>query len=46
MKKIRIDFCDFEHNSSKPNNYLFKLLSERYDVELCDHLRPLCYFCL
>ncbi len=45
MKKIRIDFCDFEHNSSKPNNYLFKLLSERYDVELCDQPDFLIYSC-
>ncbi len=36
MRKIRIDFCDFYFNYSKTDNYLFKLLSERFDVELCD----------
>ena len=36
MKKIRIDFCDFSHNFSKSNNFWFKLLAERFDVELCD----------
>lgn len=36
MKKIRIDFCDFSHNFSKTNNFWFKLLTERFDVELCD----------
>ena len=36
MKKVRIDFCDFDVNFSKTNNYLFKLLAERFDLELCD----------
>ena len=37
MRKIRIDFCDSPHsNSSKRENFLFKLLSERFDVDLCD----------
>jgi alpha(1,3/1,4) fucosyltransferase len=36
MKKIRIDFCDFHDNFSKTNNFLFKLLAERFDLELCD----------
>ena len=40
MRKIRIDFCDcFSNcfsNFSKTDNYLFKLLAERFDVELYD----------
>jgi alpha(1,3/1,4) fucosyltransferase len=36
MKKVRIDFCDFSQNFSKTNNFFYKLLSERFDVELCD----------
>jgi hypothetical protein len=36
MKKIRIDFCDFGPNFSKTNWFLYKLLSERFEVELCD----------
>lgn len=45
MKKIRIDFCDFLPNFSKTNNYLFKLLAERFDVELCDRPDFLIYSC-
>ncbi|HUA66951.1 MAG TPA: glycosyltransferase family 10 [Candidatus Saccharimonadales bacterium] len=36
MKKIHIDFCDVHDNFSKTNNFLFKLLAERFDLELCD----------
>jgi hypothetical protein len=36
MKKIRIDFCDFSQNFSKTDNYFYKLLAERFDVELCN----------
>jgi alpha(1,3/1,4) fucosyltransferase len=36
MKKIRIDFCDFSSNFSKKDFYLFKLLADQFDVELCD----------
>jgi alpha(1,3/1,4) fucosyltransferase len=36
MMKVRIDFCDFSQNFSKTDNFLFKLLAERFDVELCD----------
>ena len=36
MKKIRIDFCDFDVNVSKTNFYLYRVLSERFDLELCD----------
>jgi alpha(1,3/1,4) fucosyltransferase len=35
-KKIRIDFCDFYQGFNKTNNYWFNLLSERFDIELCD----------
>jgi len=35
-RKIRIDFCDCFPNTSKTDNYLFKLLAERFDVELYD----------
>jgi hypothetical protein len=45
MKKIRIDFCDFAHNISKTDLYLFKLLSERFEVELCDQPDFLIYSC-
>ena len=36
MKKIRLDFCDFSPNFSKTDSFLFQLLKERFDVELCD----------
>jgi hypothetical protein len=36
MKKIRIDFCDFGSNWSKTDIYLYKVLAERFDLELCD----------
>ena len=45
MKKIRIDLCDFRFNYSKTNNFLFKLLSERFAVELCDRPDFLIYSC-
>ncbi len=45
MRKIRIDFCDFAHNYSKTDNYLFKLLSERFAVEICDQPDFLFYSC-
>lgn len=35
-RKVRIDFCDFTHNLSKTGHFLYKLLSERFEVELCD----------
>ncbi len=44
-KKIRIDFCDFTQNFSKTNNYWFKVLSERFDVEICDQPDFLIYSC-
>ena len=45
MKKIRIDFCDFHDNFSKTDNFLFKLLAERFDVELCDQPDFLIHHC-
>jgi len=44
-KKIRLDFCDFSPNFSKKDFYLFKLLEERFDVELCDQPDFLIYCC-
>ena len=45
MRKIRIDFCDFSQNFSKTDNFFFKLLSERFEVELCDQPDFLIYCC-
>ncbi|HWY30690.1 MAG TPA: glycosyltransferase family 10 [Candidatus Acidoferrum sp.] len=45
MRKIRIDFCDFGSNVSKSNHYLYKLLSERFEVEICDQPDFLIYSC-
>ena len=45
MKKVRIDFCNFGHNYSKTENYLYKLLSERFAVELCGQPDFLIYSC-
>ena len=36
MEKIKIDFCDFNPNFSKTDNFLYKLLSEKYNIEICD----------
>jgi len=36
MRKIRIDFCDFGPNFSKTDFFLYQLLRERFDLELCD----------
>lgn len=44
-KKIRIDFCDFYQKFKKTDNFLFNLLSERFDVELCDQPDFLIYDC-
>lgn len=44
-KKVRIDFCDFSSNVCKTDLYLFHLLTERYDVELCDQPDFLIYNC-
>jgi hypothetical protein len=35
-KRIRLDFRDFCMNFSETGNYFYKLLTERFDVELCD----------
>jgi hypothetical protein len=45
MRKIRLDFCDFNPNFNKTNNYFFKLLTERFEVELCDQPDFLIYNC-
>ncbi len=34
--KIRIDFADFGLNVSKRGLFLFRVLSERFDLQLCD----------
>ena len=36
MKKIRIDFCDFGYNWVKTDIYLYRVLSDRFALELCD----------
>ncbi|MEI6075396.1 MAG: glycosyltransferase family 10 [Verrucomicrobiota bacterium] len=45
MNKIRIDFCNFGHCYNKTENYLFKLLQERFDVEICGQPDFLIYNC-
>jgi len=44
-KNIRIDFCDFGFNFNKTDFYLYKVLSERFKVELCDQPDFLVYSC-
>jgi len=34
--KIRLDFCNFQPNFSKTDNFFYRLLSERFELELCD----------
>jgi hypothetical protein len=37
MKRtVRLDFCDFWRYLDKHDNFFFKLLSERFDVRICD----------
>ena len=43
MRKIRIDFCDFGSNISKTDNFLYRILSERFHLELCDQPDYLIY---
>ncbi len=45
MRKIRIDFCDFGPNFSKTGFYLYQVLKERFEVELCDQPDFLIYSC-
>jgi hypothetical protein len=45
MRKIRIDFCDFGPNFSKTSFYLYQVLKERFEVELCDQPDFLIYSC-
>ena len=35
-KNIRIDFCDFFGNFNKADNFIVRLLSERFDVQIYD----------
>lgn len=44
-KKVRIDFCDFHENYNKTNNFFYKLLSERFEPEICDQPDFLIYDC-
>jgi hypothetical protein len=45
MKNIRIDFCDFAINCRKTDFYLYKVLQERFELELCDQPDFLIYSC-
>jgi alpha(1,3/1,4) fucosyltransferase len=36
MKHIQIDFCDFGPNGIKSDFYLYRVLAERFRLELCD----------
>jgi hypothetical protein len=45
MRKVRIDFCDFGQNESKTGLYLYRVLTERFEVELCDQPDFLIYCC-
>jgi len=35
-RKVKIDFCDIGWNHAKVNHFLYRVLSERFDLELCD----------
>ena len=45
MSKIRIDFCDFAFNFRKADCFLYKVLAERFDLELCEQPDFLIYSC-
>ena len=45
MEKIKIDFCDMGNNSVKEDWYLYRVLSERYQLVLCDQPDFLVYSC-
>jgi hypothetical protein len=34
--KVRLDFCDFWPGFPKTNNFIYNLLKERFEVEICD----------
>ncbi len=34
--KIRLDFCDFWPGFPKTNNFIYNLLKEKFEVEICD----------
>jgi alpha(1,3/1,4) fucosyltransferase len=42
-RKIHLDFADFGRNASKQDNFFYHLLSERFNVELCDQPNFLIY---
>ena len=44
-KKIRIDFCDIAPYFNKTDNYLYNVLSERFQLELHDQPDFLIYSC-
>lgn len=44
-RQIRVDFCNFWPNFSKTDNFVFNVLSERFDVKLCDQPDFLIYNC-
>lgn len=44
-RRICIDFCNFWPNFSKTNNFVYKLLVERFEVELCNQPDFLIYNC-
>lgn len=44
-KTVRIDFCDFFTNFNKADNFLVRLLSERFDVKIYDNPDFLIYNC-
>ena len=45
MRRIRIDFCNFSPNYCKTSNFLYRLLSERFELEVCDQPDFLIYSC-
>ena len=45
MKTIRLDFCDYGFNWNKTEIYLYKVLAERFKLELCDQPDFLIYGC-
>ena len=34
--KVRLDFCDFWPGFPKTGNFFYRLLQERFEVEICD----------
>lgn len=44
-RKVRLDFCNFYQKFNKNDNIWYNLLSERFDVEICDQPDFLIYGC-